>query len=371
MRLAPFALLLCLAFVPVAQAIPVHSVPNARPQSQVVDMTETLSTNDLQTIQADAERGLSGGELYVAVIDSTDGVDPRTYATRLFNRLGLDDKTRNRGVLLMAALSDRKAEIIIGDGYPGSVTAVTDGIMSNVVVARFRAKDPAGAMVQGVRALVDQVLLADQSNPASSSDTPGARGTLQPVKLQQWPDEPGEPRSAWQQVENVAEGNPVPFWGGLGGAGLLGLVGTRRYLRNRPRKCGSCQRQMVRLGESEDDSHLTSGEQKEESLGSVDYDIWMCSGCENTLKLRYGALFTSYSKCRQCKAKTLHTSSTTISHATEYSTGRARVDEDCRHCSYRSSYERTIPRVTRSSSSSSSSSRGGGSSSGRGSSGSW
>jgi uncharacterized protein len=130
---------------------------------------------------------------------------------------------------------------------------------------------------------------------------------------------------------------------------------------------------MVRLGEYADDKFLTSAERKEESIGSVDYDIWMCHGCQNTLKLRYGALFTSYSKCKKCRAKTLHTSTTTIAQATEYSTGLARVTEDCRHCSYRNSYERTIPRVTRSSSSSSSSSssRGGGSSSGRGSSGSW
>jgi len=342
MRLAPCSLLLWLALVPVAQATSVNAVPDARPQSAVVDLTETLSEQDKRTIQADAERGRSGGELYVAVIDTTDGEQPRAYATRLFNRLGLDDKTRNRGVLLMAALSDRKAEIIVGDGYADSVTAVTDRIMSNVVVANFRRGNPRGAMVEGARALVDQVVLAP-------------------------------PPGLLQQVENVADDNPLPFWGGLGGTGLLAFVGARRFLRNRPRKCGNCHEQMVRLGEHADDKFLTSGERKEESLGSVDYDIWMCHGCKNTLKLRYGALFTSYSKCRQCRAKTLHTSTTTITHATEYSTGLARVEEDCRHCSHRNSYTRTIPRVTRSSSSSSgsSSSRGGGSSSGRGSSGSW
>ncbi len=374
MRLAPFSLLLGLAFVPVAQAIPVHAVPDARPQSAVVDLTGTLSTQDKQTIQADAERGLSGGELYVAVIDTTEGEPPRAYATRLFNRLRLDNRTRNRGVLLMAALSDRKAEIIVGDGYADSVTAVTDRIMSNVVVAHFREQSPQGAMVKGARALVDEVLLAAPSRTASPSETPGSAGAAQATRLRQWPDSPSEPQGLWQQVENVADGNPLTFWGGLGGTGLLAFAGARRYLRNRPRKCGNCHQQMVRLGEAEDDSHLTSGEQKEESLGSVDYDIWMCPNCQNTLKLRYGALFTSYSKCPQCDAKTLHTSTTTISHATEYSTGLARVEEDCRHCSYRNSYTRTIPRISRSTSSSSSSSSsggGGGSSSGRGSSGSW
>lgn len=390
MRLAPFSLLLWLALVPVAQATSVQAVPDARPQSSVVDLTGTLSEQDKQMIQADAERGRSGGELYVAVIDTTEGESPRAYATRLFNRLGLDDKTRNRGVLLMAALSDRKAEIIVGDGYADSVTAVTDRIMSNVVVANFRQRNPQGAMVKGARELVNQVLLAAPSRGASSSeispsdDSPQASTTQpspNPSSLSDSDSAPSEPPGLWQQMENVADENPLPFWGGLGGTGLLAFVGVRRYLRYRPRKCGNCEQKMVLLGETEDDEHLTSGERKEEALGSVDYDVWMCPDCESTLTLRYGALFTSYSKCPQCRAKTLHTSTTTITAATEYSTGVARVEEDCRHCSFRNSYTRTIPRKPRSTSSSSfsssrsgsssSSSRGGGSSSGRGSSGSW
>jgi uncharacterized protein len=383
MRLAPFTLLLSLAFVPVAQATSVQAVPDARPQSAVVDLTGTLSEQDKQIINSDAERGLSGGELYVAVIDTTEGESHRAYATRLFNRLRLDSRTRNRGVLLMAALSDRKAEIIVGDGYPGSVTAVTDRIMSSVVVANFRQRNPQEAMVKGARALVDQVLLAGVGATAHSPGSSGSNGITQtsttrpsPRELAPWEGDAAERASPglMESMENVAERNPMPFWGGLGGVGLLAFMGGRRYLRNRPRKCDNCQQQMVRLGEYADDKFLTSAERKEESLGSVDYDIWMCHGCQNTLKLRYGALFTSYSKCRQCRAATLQTRTTTIDYATEYSTGLARVNEDCQHCSYSHSYNRVIPkkqRSTSSSSSSSSSSRGGGSSSGRGSSGSW
>lgn len=126
---------------------------------------------------------------------------------------------------------------------------------------------------------------------------------------------------------------------------------------------------MARLEETADDTHLTSGEKVEERVGSVDYDIWACQ-CGQTLKLRYGAFFTGYAKCKGCQAKTLQVTTTTLVSATTSSEGRARVDERCAHCSYTHSYERSIPRVQqRSSSSSSSSSRG--SSSGRGSSGSW
>ncbi|HLL04153.1 MAG TPA: TPM domain-containing protein [Myxococcaceae bacterium] len=360
MRFAPFALFAWLALAPVALAVTVHEVPDVRPRSAVVDLTGTLSTGDKTLIDAAAERGRSGGELYVAVIDTTGGEPHRDYATRLFNQLRLDTGARNRGILLMAALNDRKAEIIIGDGYAGWATSETDRIMSDVVVAHFRRGDPAGAMVNGARALVDQVLLASGSAMRSSQS-------------RSWSSSPGQPEGMGHQVKSAVGSHPLPFWGGLGGVGLLAFAGARRYLRNRPRACSRCSQQMVRLGEHADDAHLTSGERKEESLGSVDYDIWSCTSCRNTLKLRYGAFFTGYSKCTRCRAKTLDTDTTTLEHATEYSTGRARVDENCRHCDYHNSYTRTIPRKTRStsSSSSSSSSRGGGSSSGRGSSGSW
>ena len=350
MRFAPFALLAWLSLVPEALAITVYEVPDVRPRSAVVDLTGTLSTGDKTLIDAAAERGRSGGELYVAVIDTTGGEPHRDYATRLFNQLRLDTGARNRGILLMAALNDRKAEIIIGDGYADWATSETDRIMSDVVVAHFRRGDAAGAMVNGARALVDQVLLATSGSMGASLSR------------------------LWSgSVESAVDRHPLPIWGGLGGVGLLAFAGVRRFLRNRPRACSRCSQQMVRLGEHADDAHLTSGEQKEESLGSVDYDIWSCTSCPNTLKLRYGAFFTGYSKCSRCRAKTLDTDTTTLQSATEYSTGLARVDENCRHCSYHNSYTRTIPRKTRSTSSSSSSSRssGGGSSSGRGSSGSW
>jgi uncharacterized protein len=86
------------------------------------------------------------------------------------------------------------------------------------------------------------------------------------------------------------------------------------------------------------------------------------------MKLRYGSWFSGYGTCRQCQAKTLKVTTTTLVSATTSSEGRARVDERCANCDFSRTYERSIPRIQRSSSSSSSSR---GSSSGRGSSGSW
>jgi len=122
---------------------------------------------------------------------------------------------------------------------------------------------------------------------------------------------------------------------------------------------------MTRLAEEADDAHLSSAEQAEERVGSVDYDLWACQ-CGQTLKQRYASWMSGYGKCPHCGARTLKVNTTTLSSPTTSSEGRARVDERCAHCAFARTYERTLPRVRESSSSSS-----GGSSSGRGSSGSW
>ena len=78
------------------------------------------------------------------------------------------------------------------------------------------------------------------------------------------------------------------------------------------------------------------------------------------------------STCPECAYRTLETTSTVLSAATKTSTGRKRIDYDCRNCSHSDSETRTIPKISESSSSGSSrSSFGGGSSSGGGASGSW
>jgi uncharacterized protein len=355
--------LLCLwlAAAP-AGAITQGSLVDPRPKSAVVDLTGTLGAADVSTIDALAGRARAGGELVVVVIDSVSGAVPRNYTTALFNRWGLDDRRRNRGVMLLAALKDRKAEIVVGDGYPGSVLSVTDRIMRDVVVARFKAGRPRDAIVEGARALVDRVILAGQAA------VPSTQGPARPAVAGA---STGPARAAseenlfWRLADGAVE-HPLPVGGAMGGA-AAGAALLQRYLRNRPRRCRKCGTMMTRLDEAADDVHLEGGEKVEERVGSVDYDVWTCR-CGQTLKLRYGKMFSSYARCRSCQARTLKVTSTTLVSATTSSEGRARVDERCAHCNYANSYERSIPRVRESSSSSSS---GGGSSSGRGSSGSW
>ncbi|MGV3623620.1 MAG: TPM domain-containing protein [Archangium sp.] len=493
----------------------------------VRDETAKLSTSTVQTVNgiAAALDSSGAGQLGVLVIASTKGHNPRDFATGVFNNWGVGHASSNDGILLMIAVDDRKAEIILGDGSRVK-SFQTDVVMRDDVVAHMKQKDLSGAVLSAAQSLdtlmrratgtssaphpgdntglgpnsfttpgydtpqvddvldayargdthfpersprswvvdLSEVLTASQraqldvaasdiyatsrgrtfflvfrgTQPEPDIDELTRRFVAQVARLSSqsfavvaydarghlgriWLPEnllPGE----WERSQQVAaqyelqRAAEVDLVTGLIGAqrfaekaitsgipprpmgevlsegvdrhsGKLALAGggvffallafLRRWNRNRIRDCKSCNVAMQRLSEEREDTYLDDRQQAEERLESVDYDVWHCGRCQSVQVLDYSKWFSGYARCKACHAKTMRSTSTTISHATEYSTGLVQIDEACQHCNYRNSYTRTTARISRSSSSSSysssssSSSFGGGSSSGGGSSGSW
>jgi uncharacterized protein len=123
---------------------------------------------------------------------------------------------------------------------------------------------------------------------------------------------------------------------------------------------------MTRLEEVDDDALLVAGQQAEERVGSVDYDVWKCGACSHHFTLRYPKWLTGYAACPQCSYRTKSSAETVIQAATTSSSGSARVVEQCAFCNFRHEYTRTLPRIQQSSSGGSSGSSGGGSSFGGG-----
>jgi uncharacterized protein len=120
---------------------------------------------------------------------------------------------------------------------------------------------------------------------------------------------------------------------------------------------------MTLLGESHDNTLLEEGQQAEERIKSVDYDVWRCGACGHHFTLRYPKWFSSYSRCAQCRNRTKSSTEKVIAAATTASSGRARVVETCAFCTFRREYTKVLPRID-SSDSSSGGSSGGSSSSG-------
>ncbi|MBL8020804.1 MAG: TPM domain-containing protein [Leptospirales bacterium] len=125
-------------------------------------------------------------------------------------------------------------------------------------------------------------------------------------------------------------------------------------LRNTPRTCPTCGNTMHRLGEVEEDPHLDKGQLTEESIGSVDYDVWFCEKDSQVLIEKY-MQSSSYTKCEACQFLTSHVVRTwSIQSPTYESSGKGGEEHECKNCGRKKETQFTIPKLVRSSSGSSS-----------------
>ena len=357
----------------------VHDIPSPRhqtPPSWVVDLTGSVSREAIDYIDrvCDEVNAAAKREMCVVVVDSIQGNDHRQFAKQLFNhwRVGntglpvISGDWSDNGILLFFAMNERKVELTLGDGIDNpKQQKVAQKIIDDQVIPNMNADDPDSAMYQAIRACGTQLV--------------GVADLQAPVMLPSVAGELPQPRGPRRQQRG-----PVTWWPWLAGGGLLGgfglLIGGRHYYRYRNRQCENCKIDLILLKEDQDDQFLDPGQQIEEHLGSVDYDVWACLECEEVICNRYGKFFTRYSRCPDCRYKTVHKIESTVVYATYSHGGKVLVRETCQHCDYHRRYTYLTPRKVKTKSSSSSSfsgsSRGGsgfggGKSSGGGASGSW
>ena len=342
------------------------NIPSPRPEGWLVDLTDTLNKEEITYINEVCEEVYQtvSREMTVVVINTTSGKNHRKFGTELFNHWGVGGAIRNNGILLMAAIKDRRAEIVLGSGIDSDEEERNaQQIMDSIVVHNFKQDDPGSALYEGIRACATRILgVADLQAPP---ELPSAAAK----------------RQAYKRYKRRM--SLLPWLLGALGLGGLGLViGGRYWIRYRPRDCEICSDNRVLLDETKDDEFLDPPERLEERLGSVDYDVWACLTCEEVIKIRYGKFWTRYSFCPQCEYATRSKITRTLIQATTSHGGKVLVEESCANCTYFNRHTYNTPRIVKSKSSSSSgfgsgggggfsSGFGGGSSSGGGASGGW
>lgn len=370
--LAAFGLLLVLASPAGAQTYPPST------NSWVYDFAGVISDADEAEITdlfktLESETAIDAVAVAInSVGDYAPGVPLEEYAKGLFNHWQLGDVGIDDGVLLVVAVRDRQARVTIGDGFADSYVAEAQAVIDSML-ASFRAGDYSGGIKTGSREIASRFRSLDGTAAGESSDSSGGPSgggiadIFEPV--------------ADDESDGGGGGIPGGVWYALGGGGaaLFGAGGFVTWQRIKPRRCQQCSREMKRLrGRAAEQSHLQAGQNLEEQLDSVEYDVFECVSCGAHKIERHGKLFTRYKKCPKCAYRTMSTSRRTLVMATYDHGGTDRVTQDCRQCGYHHEREVSTPRKTRSTArSGSSSSRdssgpsGGGSSSGRGASGSW
>lgn len=151
-------------------------------------------------------------------------------------------------------------------------------------------------------------------------------------------------------------------------------------LRFDPYYCQSCNDIMQRIEEKADDTYLQRYQVVEETIGSVDYDVWQCSGCNTILIYGYDNDSSKADPCPECTHKTLQaTRREILQAATTASSGWGYQYYACGYCTFQKKETFSIPATGSSSGSSSGSSGsssgggswGGGSSGGGGAGSSW
>lgn len=308
----------------------VDRLPRPTPGNMVIDQARVIqdfSKNQLEELCREI-KNFRKSELVILTVQDTGNVDPEKYATNYFNRCEIGESQNNNGLLVFAAMQQRTASVIIGEGLDTPENRkLCRTIAEEVMVPRFKRNDPAGAMFGGGFAAARQILgYKDLANRIEGKTNREHR-----VRKKNSPDR-------------------KMFFIGLAGAGVLGIGGfsffwSRYQIRYGKRDCKSCQTEMVMLDEQKDDTFLDPPERIEERIGSVDYDVWACLSCDEVTKYRYGKFFTRYSKCPRCRYKTRNKVTRTIRAATQNRGGKVRVTETCVNCDYHKTWTYSTPRL--------------------------
>ncbi|QDG49498.1 TPM domain-containing protein [Persicimonas caeni] len=351
MRLAlqlAFVSLIALLAAP-AVAMSVEDVPNPRnANSWVSDTVDIIDADQEAHINQTIGRleQETGVEIAVVTVEQVDTPTPKDFATELFNYWGIGKADTNNGLLVLLVRGERRLEMETGYGLESVLTdSWLKRMQVQTMIPYFKRGDYGEGLLVGVGACDDQIR-ERLNNPSPAGGPTSDYGASNTDDRYYTPTNP-EPKRQW------------PFFLALGIVAVAG-AGIGRYIYKKNRTCPNCNIRMQMVPDIDDDEHLDRGQNTEEAIGSVDYLVFFCEQCDFDRILRKAKMFSGYTRCRSCGYKTMDVDTTTVEHATTYSTGRKRITEDCTHCPHHAVRYVTIPRRPRSSSSSSSSSSGGG-----------
>ncbi len=349
---------------------PQHAVSRPTRNTWVVDVTGALAHQTLVEVdRLGSEVDRSGhGQLVVAVVNTTEGRSPRTFATDLFNRWGIGHARRDDGALLFIALQDRKAEIILGNGVdtPEDVARSRELMRENIVPA-FQRGDANAAVLAGARGL--RALLAS---------APLNQGLGQPLALPERPAASQPSKKPAPKKDSQPAREPKEF---LDDEGMYVELSTSGSSEDEGEGAGVTSSAPVaepRLPSSQPGARRDSAPGTS-SQTPVSPWAWAVVAGFFLLLIVGNLLRRRRVACELCGSTNVKVSTSTLLSAGDYNDGLVEVEVRCRRCGHVGTSTRMTSSRGHSHShshghshgSSHGSSHGGGRSSGGGASGSW
>ncbi|CAA9509907.1 MAG: Beta-propeller domains of methanol dehydrogenase type [uncultured Sphingomonas sp.] len=149
-----------LTLVLICLALPAQAQDFPKLTGRVVDGANLLSpadeaelTGELQNLEQRSSR-----QLVVATVPSLGGYEIEDYGYRLGRAWGIGQKEADNGAILLVAPNERKVRVEVGSGLEPILTdALSNRVIDEVIIPRFKAGDYPGGIKAGVDSLMTQL----------------------------------------------------------------------------------------------------------------------------------------------------------------------------------------------------------------------
>lgn len=368
MRIILVSLMVCMGLLSAAarDIYSVADVPNVHLQqrsayvSDPEGLLDAEQTSALNAQLANLER-TTLTQMAVVLLPSIGDQDPMQFAVDLGHTWGLGSKEGDNGVVLLLVMDTHSIQLQTGYGMEGHITdAESAHIVNDIIIPAMRDDDIYGAL----SGAVEEITMLTAS--------PEVRQEMLAAKAREEAKEQAELRQAminttfivmmvcaiWAMWIVIATGRKsrrikrdnyqkAMLWRSkLLLTGILTLLSflaalplflitlyKYRHWRTRRIVCPNCSGKMHRLNEEEDNVYLTHGQDVEERLGTVDYDVWLCGKCGTLERFPFYAKQTKYTACPTCGAIAYGTDSERILRKpTSSSAGEGERIKRCRSC---------------------------------------
>lgn len=308
-------------------------------------------------------------EVVAVVVKDLDGMDINDYATRLFRKWGIGKEDTDNGLLILISNDDRKACLRTGRGMEIALNDARCGrIIRNVIAPAMKEGNVDAAVTGAATAVRDVVtdpkhaddLLSKYENNAGVAKNDNffrnylVFGVIAFIGMLIWviyvnfSTRGMERHERYQKLSKLKVPFLVATFGFIGIPVLayLLLILFMRHARRAPAICPNCSHKMRLIDEVHDNDYLTPAQDKEENIGSVDYDVWHCDNCGTNLILPYVNPNTPYQVCQQCGARAqVEESNHVLMQPTTTSKGIGEKTYYCKNCNQRHRLRYEIPKV--------------------------
>jgi len=169
-------LLLFLTFCWLAVGVGQNILPKPNPPKLVNDVANVLSPEQRQILEQKlvALDDSTSNQIAIVLIPTLDGYPIEEYANKLFREWGIGNAKTNNGVLLIAAIEDKKIRIEVGYGLEGAIPdIVASSIIRNEIGPNFKE----GNFYRGIDKATDALAKAAAGEYKVKRERKGSGGT--------------------------------------------------------------------------------------------------------------------------------------------------------------------------------------------------